>query len=160
MLPDAGRLGKNLACGNGSGGVPKEDRVDCSRVFERRFGEYRRTGPVQRDCRSGSNGGTGRYFRALPSAAIHMVQGKADVGDGAAGEGCEVLDGIYPGIRLLDFPERSFLDDKAELQQLHVHGVPEWCLPKESLIIPQDKEANTAPISRTSDEDVGGQDLC
>ena len=116
-------------------------------------------GPGRIDSGGGGDGRYKRYFGALPSARVHIVKGKEDVGDGAARERGEVLDGIYSRVRSQDFLGGGHLGPGAQLRPLNGHGVPVRHLPKGELALPQAKDAPLAPTARISDKDMGGQDL-
>ena len=58
---------------------------------------------------------SGRSCEALPPATLGMMQGSEDVGDGETGYGSEVPDGLHPGIRPPDIPERGHLIPEAQL---------------------------------------------
>ena len=90
MLPGAGRRGDNLGRGSSDEVSTKGSGVDCRVGFGHQLGEEGRTWPGQRDYGSGGDSRAIRYFGKLPSAAAHMMQGQADVGDGVAREGGEV----------------------------------------------------------------------
>ena len=111
-------------------------------------------------CGSGGDGRTGRYFGGLPSVTAHMVQGQADVGDGAEGEVGEFPDGIHTRIRSPDFPERVRTVPEAQLRSLRGHGVPAQRLPRGAHTLHCVTDVTPAPTDRTSDKDVGGQDIC
>ena len=59
-----------------------------------------------------------------------------NVGGGETGEGDEVLNGLYSGVRLLDLSERGHPGPMTKLWKLHDHRVSERRLPYETLILP------------------------
>ena len=76
------------------------------------------------------------------------------------GGGSAVPDVLHPGIQPPNLSERGRLGPEAQLRPSYGRRVPEWRLPKGTLALPQTQDAPPATIARTSDKDMGGQDLC
>ena len=129
MLPGAGRQGDDSGCRDADGCTAEGDRDVCCRGLERRLGEYGRTGLGRRDCGGGCNGGIAGSFVALPPTTSTLVLGQEDVGDGAAVEVGEILDGLHFGIRPTDLPERVRTGPAAQLRPFHGRGVTVRRLP-------------------------------
>ena len=88
-----------------------------------------------------------------------MVQVQEDMGNGAAREGGEVLDGLHLGVRPPYFPERGCPRPAAQLRPFHGHGVHARRLPKGAFTLPKATDAPSAQTARASGKDAGGQDL-
>ena len=89
-----------------------------------------------------------------------MVSGSEDVVDEAAGKGSEVPDGLHPGVRPSDLPERGRPIPKAQLQPFHGRGEPVWSLPEGTLYLPREQDTPTPATAWTSDKDTGRQAIC
>ena len=78
-----------------------------------------------------------------------VVQVLEDVVGSEAGEGSEVLDGLHPGIRTSDLPERYCPGPKA--QKFHGRGVPVWNLSKVTLVLPRYHDTPTTILLKGVD---------
>ena len=115
VLPSIGKLHNNLGHGGGDGGEAKGDGIDCCGRLKRGPIEYGWPCIGRGDRRGGGNSRPRRPCGALPSATKGLVQGLEDVGGSEAVEFSAVPDGLHPGIRPADLPERGRPGPKAQL---------------------------------------------
>ena len=115
MLPVARRRHNDSGRGGDNGGSVEGDRVDCCGQLKRGPREDGWPGTGVEDRGGVGDGRPRRSCRALPPATVGVVKGLEEVGSGEAGEGSEVPDGLHPGIRPPDLPERGFPGPKAQL---------------------------------------------
>ena len=80
-----------------------------------------------------------------------------NVGSGETGEGDEVPDRQYSGLRLSDISERGRTGPTTQLQPLHGYGVSAQRLPEGSPILPWAQDTPPSFSAWTSDDDTGKQ---
>ena len=115
MLPGAKRRDDYPRRGGGDNAEAEGGGVDFCGGLERGPWEIGWPWKVRRYHGGSVKGRLGGSCGTLPPETTGVVSGSEDVGNGVAGEGSEVPDGLHSGIRPSDLLERGCPGPKAQL---------------------------------------------